>query len=258
MTVCSSPFRDRRWASFIAILQAESSIGLAKTWGLWTSYCPRLWLIAFRYVVRLYKWQNNYRGLNIKHNSLRTLFQIILNLLGVVLVILMTDITLMIPIAAAMVIFYIFRVIYIRTTGAVKRLEGISKLSFWVIKLSCRSMKNYSLHYLVSIITNFLAASQQPKRKIYMKNTCTIPVFFSSPARSPVFGHVNATILGLATIRSFGAEFLLAEEFDRHQDLHSAAWYLFITCSRAFGYFLDLICLLFIICVTFSCLMKTG
>ncbi|KAJ8734976.1 hypothetical protein PYW08_014226 [Mythimna loreyi] len=128
-------------------------------------------------------------------------FQIILNLLGVVIVILMTDITLLIPIAAAMVIFYIFRVIYIRTSGAVKRLEGIT--------------------------------------------------------RSPVFGHVNATILGLATIRSFGAEFLLAEEFDLHQDLHSAAWYLFITCSRSFGYFLDLICLLFIICVTFSCFMKT-
>ncbi|KAF9415298.1 hypothetical protein HW555_007047 [Spodoptera exigua] len=128
-------------------------------------------------------------------------FQIILNLMGVVLVILMTDITLMFPIAAAIVVFYIFRVIYIRTTGAVKRLEGIT--------------------------------------------------------RSPVFGHVNATILGLATIRSFGAEFLLAEEFDLHQDLHSAAWYLFITCSRAFGFFLDLICLLFIVCVTFSCLMKT-
>lgn len=77
-------------------------------------------------------------------------------------------------------------------------------------------------------------------------------------ARSPVFGHLNATVLGLATIRSFGAETLLIEEFDRHQDLHSAAWYLFISCSRAFGYFLDVICLLFIICVTFSFLMKSG
>lgn len=77
-------------------------------------------------------------------------------------------------------------------------------------------------------------------------------------ARSPVFSHLNATVLGLATIRSFGAEELLIEEFDRHQDLHSAAWYLFITCSRAFGYFLDVICLLFIICVTFGCLMKFG
>ncbi|KAM3958248.1 ATP-binding cassette subfamily C member 4 [Aphomia sociella] len=128
-------------------------------------------------------------------------FQIILNLVGVTVVILLTDIALLIPIITSLIIFYIFRLIYIRTTGAVKRLEGIT--------------------------------------------------------RSPVFSHVNATVLGLATIRSFGAEVLLVEEFDRHQDLHSAAWYLFITCSRAFGYYLDVTCLLFIICVTFSCLMKT-
>ncbi|XP_052747524.1 probable multidrug resistance-associated protein lethal(2)03659 [Bicyclus anynana] len=128
-------------------------------------------------------------------------FQIMLNLAGVLIVILMSEMALLIPIAAALIIFYIFRLIYVRTTGAIKRLEGIT--------------------------------------------------------RSPVFSHVNATIQGLPTIRSFGAELLLAQEFDRHQDLHSAAWYLFITCSRAFGYFLDVICLLFIICVTFSCLMKT-
>ncbi|XP_045510491.1 probable multidrug resistance-associated protein lethal(2)03659 isoform X2 [Colias croceus] len=128
-------------------------------------------------------------------------FQILLNLLGVIFVILVTEITLLIPIATTLIIFYIFRLIYVRTTGAIKRLEGIT--------------------------------------------------------RSPVFSHVNATVLGLPTIRAFGAEMLLAQEFDRHQDLHSSAWYLFITCSRAFGYFLDLICLLFIICVTFSCLMKT-
>ncbi|CAG9107278.1 unnamed protein product [Plutella xylostella] len=128
-------------------------------------------------------------------------FQIILNLIGVLIVILLVDLTLIIPITAALIIFYILRVIYIRTTGAVKRLEGIT--------------------------------------------------------RSPVFSHLNATVLGVATIRSFGTEQLLTQEFDRHQDLHSAAWYLFITSSRAFGYFLDVICLLFIICVTFSCLMKS-
>ncbi|CAK1548635.1 unnamed protein product [Leptosia nina] len=128
-------------------------------------------------------------------------FQILLNLIGVIFIIIVTEVTLLIPIATALIIFYIFRLIYVRTTGAIKRLEGIT--------------------------------------------------------RSPVFSHVNATIRGLPTIRSFGAESLLAEEFDRHQDLHSAAWYLFITCSRAFGFFLDIICLLFIICVTFSCLMKS-
>ncbi|XP_032511553.2 probable multidrug resistance-associated protein lethal(2)03659 [Danaus plexippus] len=128
-------------------------------------------------------------------------FQIMLNLLGVIVVILMTEMALLVPIATCLIIFYIFRLIYIRTTGAIKRLEGIT--------------------------------------------------------RSPVFSHVNATVQGIPTIRSFGAGALLAGEFDRHQDLHSAAWYLFITCSRAFGYWLDVVCLLFIVCVTFSCLMKT-
>ncbi|XP_026324008.1 probable multidrug resistance-associated protein lethal(2)03659 isoform X4 [Hyposmocoma kahamanoa] len=53
-------------------------------------------------------------------------FQILLNLIGVSAVILLSDVALLIPTAAAMMIFYILRVIYIRTSGAVKRLEGIS------------------------------------------------------------------------------------------------------------------------------------
>lgn len=53
-------------------------------------------------------------------------FQILLNLVGVAAVILLSDVALLIPTAAAMIIFYILRVIYIRTSGAVKRLEGIS------------------------------------------------------------------------------------------------------------------------------------
>lgn len=48
--------------------------------------------------------------------------------MGVLVVILLIDITLIIPTATSIIVFYILRVIYIRTTGAVKRLEGISKL----------------------------------------------------------------------------------------------------------------------------------
>ncbi|CAH2068966.1 unnamed protein product, partial [Iphiclides podalirius] len=53
-------------------------------------------------------------------------FAIILNLVGVIVVILMTDMTMLIPIITAILIFYIFRVIYVRTTSAIKRLEGIN------------------------------------------------------------------------------------------------------------------------------------
>ncbi|XP_001946763.2 multidrug resistance-associated protein 4 [Acyrthosiphon pisum] len=70
--------------------------------------------------------------------------------------------------------------------------------------------------------------------------------------RSPAFTHLNATIQGLTTIRAFKAENILSKEFDNHQDLHSSAWYLFITSSRAFAFWLDLICFIYTSIVTFS------
>ena len=73
--------------------------------------------------------------------------------------------------------------------------------------------------------------------------------------RSPVFGHLNATLQGLATIRSFDAGEVLVSEFDHHQDLHSSAWYIFIASSRAFGFWLDIFCLIYIALVTLSFLV---
>ncbi|XP_060873076.1 ATP-binding cassette sub-family C member 4-like isoform X2 [Metopolophium dirhodum] len=70
--------------------------------------------------------------------------------------------------------------------------------------------------------------------------------------RSPVFTHLNASIQGLTTIRAFKAEKILSNEFDVHQDLHSSAWYLFLTSSRAFGLWLDIICFIYSCIVTFS------
>nr|CAH7729854.1 unnamed protein product [Callosobruchus chinensis] len=73
--------------------------------------------------------------------------------------------------------------------------------------------------------------------------------------RSPVFSHLSASLLGLTTIRAFGAEDVLTKEFDSHQDLHSSAWFAFISTSRAFGYWLDIVCIIYITLVTFSFLL---
>jgi len=70
--------------------------------------------------------------------------------------------------------------------------------------------------------------------------------------RSPIYSHLTATITGLSTIRSLNAEELLIEEFDRHQDVHSQAYYLFIAGARAFGFYLDGTSCLFLALITLS------
>ncbi|KAF4521035.1 hypothetical protein B566_EDAN002530 [Ephemera danica] len=77
--------------------------------------------------------------------------------------------------------------------------------------------------------------------------------------RSPVFTHLNASIQGLTTIRAYQAQEILAKQFDGHQDLHSSAWYLFISTSRSFAFWLDIVCFFYISTVTFSFLfLDTG
>lgn len=73
-------------------------------------------------------------------------------------------------------------------------------------------------------------------------------------AKSPVFSHVSSTLDGLITIRSRGpaVERMLRNEFDRHQNMHSRAWYLNIATANAFGFVIDLISWVFIACVCFS------
>ncbi|KAJ8979911.1 hypothetical protein NQ317_005347 [Molorchus minor] len=70
--------------------------------------------------------------------------------------------------------------------------------------------------------------------------------------RSPVFTHLNATLQGLTTIRAFGAQDSLRDEFDKHQDCHTSAWFMYIAASSAFGFWLDVLCFIFVAIITFS------
>lgn len=74
-------------------------------------------------------------------------------------------------------------------------------------------------------------------------------------AKAPVFSHVTASLDGMSTIRSFGAQEMVIKEFDGLQNQHSSAWFLFILCSEAFGMYLDLICMVYLTVVTLQFLV---
>ncbi|XP_075988681.1 putative multidrug resistance-associated protein lethal(2)03659 [Anticarsia gemmatalis] len=72
-------------------------------------------------------------------------------------------------------------------------------------------------------------------------------------ARSQSLNHLSATVSGLTTIRSTRQQQrALAREFDKQQDLHSSSWTLVLCTNRAFGFWMDMICCVYLACVTFS------
>ncbi|XP_061082797.1 multidrug resistance-associated protein 4 [Conger conger] len=76
-----------------------------------------------------------------------------------------------------------------------------------------------------------------------------------STTRSPVFSHLSSSLQGLWTIRAFKAEERFQEAFDAHQNLHSEAWFLFLTSSRWLAVRLDAICAIFVTITSFGCLL---
>ena len=73
-----------------------------------------------------------------------------------------------------------------------------------------------------------------------------------------MFCHLSATLQGLITVRSFKTQELLTKEFDNHQDLHSTTWFVFLSCFRAFGCYLELICSIYMgVVIFFFLLMAT-
>ena len=93
-------------------------------------------------------------------------------------------------------------------------------------------------------------------KKRSIRTECQFVIFFHHPplittARSPVFSYLSATLQGLHTIRAMHMEQKLTAEFDAHQDLHTEAWFLFVTSSRWFGVRLDWLSVIFIASVVY-------
>ncbi|RUS69049.1 hypothetical protein EGW08_023192, partial [Elysia chlorotica] len=76
--------------------------------------------------------------------------------------------------------------------------------------------------------------------------------------RSPVFSHVSASLQGLHTIRAMHMEHKLTAEFDAHQDLHTEAWFLFLTTSRWFGTRIEWLSIAFTASVVYCSVLAAG
>ncbi|XP_062258726.1 ATP-binding cassette sub-family C member 4-like isoform X1 [Platichthys flesus] len=75
-----------------------------------------------------------------------------------------------------------------------------------------------------------------------------------STTRSPVFSHLSSSLQGLSTIRAFKVQQRFQQLFDEYQDLHSGAWFLFLTTSRWLAVRLDGICSIFVTITAFGCI----
>ena len=94
-------------------------------------------------------------------------------------------------------------------------------------------------------------------RKFYMASSRNIKRL-EGISKSPVFSQLASSLQGLATIRAASAEEFLTAEFDRLQDLHTSAWFAFISATRWFGVWLDWLVSAYVAVVVFSFLLLGG
>ncbi|XP_053698234.1 probable multidrug resistance-associated protein lethal(2)03659 [Sabethes cyaneus] len=91
-------------------------------------------------------------------------------------------------------------------------------------------------------------------RTVYLR-TSRVVKRIEAANRSPIYSHTSATLQGLSTIRAFEAQAMLSKEFKAYMDLNTSAWDIYNVTSTAFGFWLDMIRVIYIAVVTMSFLL---
>ncbi|CAH0405961.1 unnamed protein product [Chilo suppressalis] len=104
---------------------------------------------------------------------------------------------------------------------------------------------------LMLVTTGFCAIIMYFWTVIYLSTAQSIKRV-EGTSRSPVFSHVSASIAGLVSVRAYGAQEILAKQFDDKQDVHTAAWYLTLISNTSFSIWLNLICNVYVIVVSYT------
>ncbi|KAH8370754.1 hypothetical protein KR093_004890, partial [Drosophila rubida] len=144
--------------------------------------------------------------------------QFFVDVIAVLVIVAIANYWLLIPAAVMALLMYLCRAFYIGASRSLKRIESLSKSS----------------------------------KCVYVSSTL---LFYALTARSPVYSHANQTFQGLTTIRALDAMPQLEHTFHSHQNINSSALFLYTSANRAFSFWTDLICVVYIFAVTFSFLV---
>ncbi|KAF5273653.1 hypothetical protein FQR65_LT04653 [Abscondita terminalis] len=93
-------------------------------------------------------------------------------------------------------------------------------------------------------------------RRIYLTTNINV-LRVESISRSPIYNHANTSIRGLTTIRAFGVQKILNDEFNRFLDARSSVFYLSTALSRALSFWIEGICFLYVCFITIYFVLNT-
>ena len=105
----------------------------------------------------------------------------------------------------------------------------------YIVAATIASCSTQYILIIPVLLTLILALSL---RHYYLRTSSQVKRL-ESIARSPLYSHISLSLLGLSTIRSLKNEERVTQDFHYFQDRHTAAWYLYATCSRWFETRLD-------------------